>query len=80
MDLRQGGGSGADSKNPEEYWRKRLAENEKAGVCCWKVDYGRMENDVEWRTMTTKTGHERAPNITIGRAFTIGAAGNGDAC
>ncbi len=71
--------SDADSKNPEEYWRKRLVENEKAGVCYWKVDYGRMENDVKWRTMMTKIGRECAPDIMIEHAYTFDAAGNYDA-
>ena len=40
----------SDKSNPDEYWKTRLTENEKAGFCYWKVDYGRKENDAAWRT------------------------------
>lgn len=69
----------SDKSNPDEYWKTRLTENEKAGICYWKVDYGRKENDAAWRTKMTEIGHKYAPKILIEHAYTFDNAGKYDA-
>ena len=59
----------ADASNPQEYWKTRLIENQKAGMAYWKVDYGKQEKNAEWRNMITQTAHKYAPSLQVEHAF-----------
>lgn len=60
-----------DANNREAYWIDRLRENNKAGMKYWKVDYGREENNIEWRKMLTGLARVHAPNMILEHAFTF---------
>lgn len=62
-----------DKDNPEKYWQIRLQEHQKAGVAYWKVDYGREQDNVEWRRMITNSARQVAPDVMIEHAYTYPA-------
>lgn len=59
-----------DLDNREAYWTARLRESEQAGMHYWKVDYGREQNNIEWRRMLTRLGREHAPHLVLEHAYT----------
>lgn len=58
-----------DAARPQEYWKRRLAECGKAGMAYWKVDYGKQENNTEWRDMITRTARRYASSLLVEHAF-----------
>lgn len=68
----------ADKDNPQEYWKTRLIESQKAGVSYWKVDYGKMSGNGEWRKMLTRLSHEYAPSVMVEQASINNEVGNFD--
>ena len=61
--------SESDAARPQEYWKTRLKECAKAGMTYWKVDYGKQENNTEWRDMLTRTAHRYASSLRVEHAF-----------
>ena len=53
----------------DEYWTERLIAAETAGFSYWKVDYGRRQNDTEWRRRLTNLGRQHAPHMKIEHAM-----------
>lgn len=40
-----------------------------SGFAYWKVDWGKQDNNAEWRMMMTDLGGEYAPNLIIDHAM-----------
>lgn len=59
-----------DAQNREAYWTDRLRESTRAGMNYWKVDYGREENNIEWRKMLTNLARQYAPKMVLEHAYT----------
>lgn len=59
-----------DAEQREAYWTTRLRESTLAGMNYWKVDYGREENNIEWRKMLTRLAREHAPEMVLEHAYT----------
>lgn len=57
------------SVNAMDYWKQRVIEANNAGFSYWKVDWGKQDNNGEWRDMLTKLGHTYAPGLTIEHAM-----------
>lgn len=55
--------------SPEAYWTRRLDAARKAGFAYWKVDWGRNEQNPQWRQMLTRLGKEHAPKLYIEHAM-----------
>lgn len=56
-------------ESPEKYWKKRLIEADEAGFAYWKVDWGKKDNDKEFRKMMTSLAEKYAPNLIIEHSF-----------
>ncbi len=57
------------SESEEElYWKKRLAESDRAGFSYWKVDWGNKDRNEQFRRNLSKWGREVAPNVVIEHA------------
>ena len=59
-----------DREDREAYWTTRLRESTQAGMNYWKVDYGREQDNIEWRRMLTRLAREHAPKIVLENDFT----------
>ncbi|MDR3261639.1 MAG: hypothetical protein LBT78_07360, partial [Tannerella sp.] len=54
---------------PREYWTERIRTAHAAGFDYWKVDWGKQDNNGDWRRMLTALGKEYAPNLFIEHAM-----------
>ncbi len=60
----QGYGKPFDEKL-KEYWRERILWSKQAGVSYWKVDWGSLGNDHEFRLFLSRTAKELYPELLI---------------
>ena len=59
------------------YWKEKILMSKEAGVCYWKVDWGRLAHCEAFRKMLTDMGKALYPELIIEHAF-CGAPLNGD--
>ena len=52
----------------ERYWKRRLAESERAGFTYWKVDWGNKDRDEQFRRRLSLWAREVAPHVIIEHA------------
>ena len=52
----------------ERYWKRRLAESERAGFSYWKVDWGNKDRDEQFRRRLSRWAQDVAPHVTIEHA------------
>ena len=52
----------------EQFWKKRLAESNRAGFSYWKVDWGNKDRDEQFRRNLSQWGREVAPGVIIEHA------------
>lgn len=55
------------------YWTERLEWMNKAGIAYWKVDWGKKDDDPQWRAFLTRLGKKIAPHLQIEHALTPAA-------
>jgi len=55
----------------ETYWRERARWSRQAGICYWKVDWGRRDDRESFRRMLTRIAREEAPNLVVEHAGII---------
>ena len=56
-------------ESPEDYWKTRFIEADRAGFSYWKVDWGEHSEDSQFRKMLTELGHSYAPRLMIEHAI-----------
>lgn len=60
---------GYEHQSEEEYWTERLKAAANAGFSYWKVDWGHLDRNEDWRRMLTRMGKKYAPNLWIEHAM-----------
>lgn len=55
--------------NAQDYWKQRVIAANNAGFSYWKVDWGKQDNNGNWRKMLTQLGHTYAPQLTVEHAM-----------
>ena len=51
-----------------EYWKQKILMSKKAGVGYWKVDWGKLAGNCEFRKMLTDMAHKLYPKLIIEHA------------
>ena len=58
------------TEQAREYWTTRAKQSAAAGVCYWKVDWGKHQSDTAYRQMITDCAKQYAPDLIVEHAYT----------